>query len=441
MPTYRYEALAPDGQIVTGETSGPTVPAVVSGFSARGYTVTKIEDTTPMPEPLRVSQPAPAQAPIYQEPIRRTAIPPQDNVIPVEDYKRSFFATNIWGPTLGTVPLTSLQFFFTQLGTMVNSGVPLVHALETLGNNSREPKLRHITLELKEAAAHGHAMSNPMQRYPEVFQPLVVSMVRAGEEGGFLDGALKRVAGYLSEEIELRNLYRKTTIYPKIVLAASVIIIGLANLIIASLGKPGAHTIAAPLNSITTWLWLAPLIIGIWLFLKIGLTIQSIRYQWDFVVGKIPFIGATMRGFAMAKFGRALAAMHEAGVALPKAVALASDACGNEYMRAQIHPVASKLGEGQALANVLRQTGVLSPVVLSMVTTGETTGNLEQMLTKVSEYYEEESKVKAVQMGHFVGAVCLGFAAVYVAYVIFNFFTSYGNDISNIANQANQASE
>lgn len=464
MPQFEYEALSADGQITTGTTIGSSVPSVVADFRSRGFTITKIQQAhnpaDPIPSsfsnagPLSVASPysnpgQPAHAPVsyeYAAPAPAPGPAPQIINQPTngseefgeEYYKRNFFATNIWGPTLGKVSLTNLQFFFQQLGTMTNAGVPLVQSLDTLGTNNRDPKLKTIIFEMRDAATIGHTVTSPMQRYPEVFSPLMISMVRAGEEGGFFDGALRQVADYISQEIQLRNLYRRTTAYPKLVLAASIAIIGGANMIISTIGK--GSTIAAPLNSITTWFFLAPILIGLFLFFRIGLSIPAIRYHWDSFVRWIPFVGTTMEGFAMAKFGRALGALHAAGVNTPKAIRLSADSTGNEYVRAHLHPVSTKLESGNSLAQCLRETGVVSPLVLDMVATGETTGNLELMLTKLSEFYEDESKTKAVQMGQFTGVVALTIAAIYVGYVVFSFFTGYGQAVSNVANEASNAS-
>lgn len=463
MPSFSYEALAPDGSVRTGTIFGPSIPEVVGQFSSRGWTITRIEQAADFqpaaPTPAATPAPTTAAAPVQPlgrydlqsntegyaipsvgedyQPVQRGPMPggPTEEEL-INLYRRNFFATNIWGPTLGKVPLPTMQFFFQQFGTMLNAGVPMVQALDTLSSNSRDIKFRKILLELKDAATIGHPLSGPMQRYPEVFTPLIVSMVRAGEEGGFLDRSLRQIADYLTEEIQLRNLYKKTTAYPKLVLAASIVIVGLANTIISIIGR--GNQIAAPLNSLFTWMWLAPLIIGLFLFFRIGLSIPTIRYQWDRMVRWIPFVGPTLTGFAMAKFGRAMGALHAAGVATPKAIGLSADACGNEYVRSQLYPARTKLERGEGIANTLRATGALSPIVLDMISTGETTGSLDSMLNKVAEFYEDDSKTKAVQMGHFVGVVTLGIAAAYVAYVIFSFFSSYSRAVSDVAGEADR---
>src|SRR5262249_28757961 len=149
----------------------------------------------------------------YQAP-QQTATRPETSEL---TQPRSYFATNIWGPLAGQVPLTNLALFFRQHATMTAAAVPPVSALESLAKQEHSPKLATIVREMKANAEQGLPISNAMQRYPEVFSPLQVSLMRAGETGGFVEKASKLNAEYLETEIEIRNLYRRETFYPKLV--------------------------------------------------------------------------------------------------------------------------------------------------------------------------------------------------------------------------------
>jgi type II secretory pathway component PulF len=306
---------------------------------------------------------------------------------------------------------------------MLEAGVPIVQSLDTLSRQSRSPKLTEVIRELRGHVEAGRPISAGLQRYPEVFGPVVVSLVRAGEKGGFLDKALALVADYLDREIQLRNLYRRVTFYPKLQIAASIVIVIATNMIIASLGKSGGLT--SPLTEPRTWVFLTPIIIGIFLFLRVGLANFAVKYSWDSMTSNIPFIGNTLRQIAMAKFGRAFGALYRGGVSLPESLNLSADACGNEYLRAKMLPAYQRLEGGAGLTETLRSTGAFSPIVIDMIETGERTGNLDHMLNKMADFYEDEAATRSTQTGLIVGVVLGLLVAIYIGYVVITFYMGH----------------
>jgi type IV pilus assembly protein PilC/MSHA biogenesis protein MshG len=258
----------------------------------------------------------------------------------------------------------------------------------------------------------------------------MLSIIRTGEEGGFLDESLFTVAQYTKDEIELRNLYRRVTIYPKLLIGASILIIGGTNLIIGAIA-PNAQKLSSPLTNLATWFILLPALVGLFLFFRVGLANFRIKYSWDAFVSYIPYIGGTIRQTSMAKFGRAFGALYKAGVPLPQVVKLSADSCGNEFMRAKLYPASRVLEGGAGITETLKSTGALSPIVIDMLSTGETTGNLDQMLGKMSDYYQEEAKTRSIQLGHFMGVLAFLIVAIYIAYIVVTFYQNMGNSITH----------
>ncbi|MBI3721434.1 MAG: type II secretion system F family protein, partial [Fimbriimonas ginsengisoli] len=158
------------------------------------------------------------------------------------------------GPLLGKVPLGDVQAFFRQFSAMQNAGLPGAVLFDALARQSHQPKLRRIAEELRALALAGKPASEGLQRYHEVFTPVIVSLIRAGEEGGYLAAALTQAADYLQTEQEIRLIYRKATLYPKMVVGASIVLIVAANAIIASMGKKSF--LASPLTEPVTWVFL-----------------------------------------------------------------------------------------------------------------------------------------------------------------------------------------
>ncbi len=400
MPVYEYSATDGSGRVLRGTVHGVTLDAAAKSLAAQGLSVQSLGVLeTPF-------DPGPSVAPAREAP--PTA-------------PRSVLATNVAGPAIGTVPLPDLHFFFRQLGTMLHAGINPSDALETLSRNSGSAKLRSVIVETREHVVHGRPMSVGFQRYPEVFSPLMVSMVRAGEDGGFLDEQCRQLSEYIQRDIELRNMIRRETAMPKITVFVSILIILGANSIIGAMA-PGRPGITPP-----TVIWIAASVIGVvsFLFVRFGLRIAGVRYAFDRFTLGLPWVGGMILGFAMAKFGRAFGALYRGGVPLPRAVELAADACGNEAVRARVYPAAKALETGAGISETFASTGAFSPLVLDMARTGETTGNMDQMLTKVAEFYEDEGQTQAQQSAKIIGVVCLLLVAAYVAYILVTFYGGY----------------
>jgi type II secretory pathway component PulF len=417
MPVFEYRATNEDGKQVTGTVLSANLALAADDLAKRGLQVLQLqsamapgdplaqESYTPPPVQPRFEQAASVESGTFQA-------PPTD--------PRSKVVTEVVGPLVNRVSLSHLMFFFRQLATMLNAGVGMVQALDTLSTQTVDPRLKAVIRELRDHVNAGRPISVVLQRYPEMFSPMILSLVRVGETGGMLERSCRHIAQYLEREIELRNLIRRVTFYPKLVIAASIIIVLATNAIIASLGKQGG--LSSPLTSIGTWLWLGPLLVLIFLFVRVGLHNPRIQHTWQEIMLAIPGLGNTLRQLAMAKFGRAFGALYAGGVPPTEGVKLAADACGNEFMRSRIYPAAQEIQEGGGMADAFRRTGVFSPIVLDMVSTGERTGNVDDMLSKMAEFYEDEAHTRSYQFGMAFGVVCLLAVACYVGYMVVIFY-------------------
>lgn len=485
MPVFEYKATDANGRQITGTVIGASLVAAADSLAKQGLTVqhvalaaaagdpipTDFKPPTPAASPAarRVeqleteiqnlrseiekrqrqtqikAQPA-AEAPRveqasaserrtpvaggrYERIVQEQAPSPYPGVPPTE--ARSVLMTDVVGPLLLKVPLDQLLFFFRQLSTMLNAGVPIISSLDTLARQTRDPRLNGVVRELAAHVREGRELSVGMQRYPEIFTPLMLSLVRAGEQGGLLDTVLKQIADYIEREIELRNLIRKSTLYPKVILFCSIFIVLAANFVIRNvLGKPGG--IQTPLTEPVTWLVLGPLVILLFLFFRVGATNPRFKNQYDQILLMIPGIGPTVRQMAMAKFSRAFAALYHGGVPITKAVQLSAEASGSGYLSQKIQPAARMLEEGSGITDAFVRTGAFTGPVLEMTATGETTGRLDEMLDKVADFYENDSTVKANQLAIILGVVCFLIVGVYVLYIVYTFWTGYASERMNL---------
>ncbi len=410
MPTFEYTAVNAEGQSVSGTVLGSSLDQAVGSLSRQGLQIEKIGVAATTGDPLSGLSTAESSRHIMGE--------------------RSYVATSVVGAMIDKVPLKELMFFFRQFATMQKAGVPVVQSLDTLATQTRDGKLSGVIKEFTKHVEAGRPISYGMQRYPEVFSPLMVSLVRAGEEGGFVEGAFTQLAAYMEQEIELRNLYRKAMFMPKLTIFSSIIIILAANAIINAVAPEGMR-IWSPLTQPITWLYLGPICVGIYMFFTVGMANPRIKYGWDRFLLKVPYLGVTVRQLAMAKFGRAFGVLYAGGVAIPRCIELAADACGNEFMRAELHPASKRLEEGSTISETLASTNALSPIVLDMVHTGETTGNMDAMLTKMAEFYEGESKVRSEQLGRVAGVTAIVIVGIYVGIIVVKFWGAFYGGVSS----------
>ncbi len=451
MPTFEYEAQNADGTTVNGMAFATSLDGAARDLARQGLQVMNIRVAQVLGDPLAGSNPPMIHSAVPAPPVS-SGIPASaeipsapapyvyDVANPVETphqreqliQQRSYVATSVVGPIVGTVNLNDLLFFFRQFATMLHAGVPMAQSLNTLAKQSRDPRLGRVVSELVQHVEAGRPISAGLQRYPEIFTPIMLSLVRAGEEGGMLDHSLSVIADYIERDIALRTLYRRVTFMPKLQLIFSVIIVLGTNLIIASLGKKGGLT--SPLTEPTTWIWLGPLVVGTFLFFRLGLANSAIKYNWDAVVSYVPYVGNTFRQLSMARFGRAFGALYRGGVPLQRCFLLSADACGNEYLRARMYSAAKKLESGEGIAHVFRETGAFTDIVLDMVATGEQTGSLDQMFTKVADYYEDEGDTRSRELGQVVGILVGLCVAAYIGYIVINFYMGYFGNMNQAVN-------
>jgi type II secretory pathway component PulF len=435
MPIFEYRALDAQGQAVTGTLVSPSLAEAAGQLAGRGLAVEHVGLAKSAGDPLADAPPNMSAPPILNS--AAPAGPPVETAYeepgPKKDItgQRSAVMTQMVGPLVMKVPLSDLMFFFRQLATMLHAGVGMVQSLDTLVGQTRDPRLKMVVREMSQHAKEGRPMTAGMQRYPEVFSPLMVSMTRAGEESGSLESILRQVADYIEKEIQLRSLLRKLTIYPKLVLVASIFIILGANMFIAWMGKD--DRIYSPLTNPVVWMFIVPLVVLLFLFFRVGLANARVKHNYDQFLLALPYLGTTLHQFSMAKFGRAFAALHRAGVPMHRAIKLAADACGSEYLRSRMYPAARDLEEGQGITETFAKTGAFSPVVLDMTRTGETTGQIDQMLDRLADFYEQDSEVRAHATANIFSVVVLVCVGIYVAYVVITFFLTYLARIQDVA--------
>ncbi|MCX7721281.1 MAG: type II secretion system F family protein [Dictyoglomus thermophilum] len=303
---------------------------------------------------------------------------------------------------VGKVKLTDLTVFTRQFATMINAGLSLSTCLNILSEQSESKALKQILKEVQRMVDEGSSLSEAFAKFPNVFSPLYINMVKAAESAGTLDETLERLAVTLEKQQELRRKIKSAMTYPVIVLIIAIgagfgmltflvpIFAGMFESMGAQLPLPTA--ILLKMSKFITSNILLILLGAIILVLGAIRAWKNpkIKDKIDEIILKIPVFGGLIQKTSVVNFATTLAAQVRTGVPILQALQLAGQTAGNSVFRKAIDLTRQRVREGERIAPVLRETKVFPPMVVHMISIGEESGSLEQMLNKIAEFYEGE---------------------------------------------------
>jgi len=297
----------------------------------------------------------------------------------------------------------SLQIFSRQFATMIEAGLNVVSALVILEEQTEDAYLGAIIHELRADVEGGLLLSEAMARHPKVFSRLYVAMVEAGEAAGILDTVLDRVAFQIEKETQIRRRVKGAMIYPTVVMVfATLVLIGMLLFLVpvfvkifAELGGqlPKLTQIVVGVSNAlrSDWYIIFPLAIAAVFGIRKLKRTEKGRQVWDRTKLRIPMrIGDTVRKVTMARFSRTLSTLVAAGVDIIKALEITGQTAGNWVVEEALSDVREKVHQGVPIAQPLIDSDVFPPMVSQMVKIGEETGELEKMLGKIADFYEDE---------------------------------------------------
>jgi len=297
----------------------------------------------------------------------------------------------------------SLQIFSRQFATLIQAGVSIVQALLILEEQTDDKKLATVIAEVREDVESGVVLSRAMSRHPKVFSRLFVAMIEAGEASGTLDIVLDRVAVQIEKETQLKRRVKSAMIYPTVVLTfATLVLIGMLMFLVPIFVKifqslngqlPTITQIVVNMSNFLRDYWfiifpvVAAVIFGLLRFKK---TPEG-RAMWDRLKLRLPMkIGDVVLKVAMARFSRTLATLVSAGVDIVKALEITGSTAGNTVLESALVNVRQRLNEGARIAQTMTENDIFPPMVSQMVKIGEETGELDKMLSKIADFYEDE---------------------------------------------------
>jgi len=302
----------------------------------------------------------------------------------------------------GKVKLKDLAIMSRQFATMINSGLSLLRALNILAEQTANKKLASVLAEVRNSVETGNPLSGALALHPDVFPPLMINMVRAGEVGGFLDGVLTQVASNYEAEVRLKGKIKSAMTYPVVVFIMAILAcVGMLIFIVPTFAKMfeglGAE-LPAPTQILVNLSHLlkatAPLIvIGLIAFSIVWKRIkrkEKVRNFVDPLKLKMPVFGSLFQKISLSRFTRNFGTMLHAGVPILQALDIVADTSGNMVVAHAVRDVQESVRQGESLTAPLAQHAVFPPMVVQMMAVGEDTGALDDMLHKIAEFYDQE---------------------------------------------------
>ncbi|HHQ41970.1 MAG TPA: type II secretion system F family protein [Chromatiales bacterium] len=290
-----------------------------------------------------------------------------------------------------------------QLATMLEAGVPLVQAFEIIGRGHENPKMQELVLAIKTDIEAGSSLAEALAKHPLHFDDLYVNLVRAGEHAGVLDSLLDKIATYKEKTESLKGKIKKALFYPTAVLVVAVLVTILLLVFVVPQFENMFQNFGADLPAFTRlvidmsrfmqdWWWA---VLGVAIAAVIGIVQlhrRSPRFRrgLDRLILRLPIVGPILRKAAIARYARTLATMFAAGVPLVEALQSVAGATGNAEYAEAVLQMREAVATGQQLQLAMRQTGLFPHMVVQMVAIGEEAGSLDEMLSKVADFYEEE---------------------------------------------------
>ncbi len=295
-----------------------------------------------------------------------------------------------------------LVLFSRQLSTLVGAGVPLVQGLTILGEQIENPTFKKVVVGLRMDIEAGMGIADTMKKYPNAFDNLYVSMIRAGELGGILDTILDRLSGYLEASEELKGKVKSAMMYPIVVLTIAISITWFLLIFIipkfkemfSSFGKelPAPTQMLLDLSEFLQVYWYIyiPLPVIFFIGMKQAMKKRPVARKVDELLLKLPVFGVILKKTSVAKFTRTFSTLIKAGVPILQALDTVSQTAGNIVVEEAVLTAKSAIREGERIAKPLAACGVFPTMVVSMISIGEETGNLDAMLSKIADFYESE---------------------------------------------------
>jgi type IV pilus assembly protein PilC len=417
MPVFQYEAMDARGQEVRAEVEAATQEEAVSKIRAQGHFPTQVRQ--------KGSKKAAAAA----------AAGPK---------KRGKALT------FGRVSGKQLTQFTRQMSTLQDAGLPILRSLRILEGQTKPGVLKNALQDIVEDVEAGSTLSEAMEKHPKAFDSLYVHTVRAGEAGGVLDQIMRKLSEFMEKAQALKRRLVGAMVYPIMVITIAVGILVLIMIVIVpkfetifekfnikgGLPWPTQLLVSVSHNLAAHW-YLVPLIpLALYFGVKFIRSSKGGRMVIDTIMMKIPIVGSLINRQAVARFARTLGTLIAAGVPILEALNITRNTIGNEVVSRALSQVHDSIREGESIAGPLRASGVVDPIVVNMVDVGEETGELDKMLIKVADTYDEEVDHLVSSLMNAMEPVMIIFLGGSIGFIVIALFLPLVTLIENVGKKS-----
>ncbi len=363
MPAYSYKGRSKNGELTEGEMDSTSSGALAGLLIEKGIT------------PLHISE-----------------IKKKVDIIDQINQKLDLYKVSI----------EELLMFTRQMGALAKAGIPITRAISGIKESIQNPLMIKALQDTLEQLESGRSLSIAFARHPRVFSNLYISMIQVGENTGRLDEAFLLMAAYIDRNRKMSNNISAALRYPTTVIIAITIAMAIVNLFVipkfASFFE--ANNLELPWQTVFL-LTTSNFMVANWHFLLVGLILLYIlfkryistvegRYKWHHLILKIPIIGDILLRAYLARFARSFAMAYGAGVPIVQGMGVISRSVGNDYIAKHVADMREGIERGEALTITANRTGMFTPVVMQMFAVGEEAGNLDEMMSFIADFYEEE---------------------------------------------------
>ncbi|MCM8789702.1 MAG: type II secretion system F family protein [Candidatus Omnitrophica bacterium] len=327
-----------------------------------------------------------------------------------------------------------LVVFSRQLATMIDAGIPLVNSLGVLSEQTENPGLKNIISRVRQDIEAGMSFCDALAKHPNIFSDLFINMVRAGEASGMLNEVLDRLATYLEKSAALVRKIRSSLVYPAVVVTMAFLITALLLLkvvptfeqIFSTLGG----TLPLPTRVLITiskifrkqFLFMVCVLVFGGVIFKKYINTPKGRYRFDRRKLKLAVLGQLFRKLAVAKFSRTFSTLIKSGVTVLNALEIVSKTSGNKIVEEAVMNCSKSVRDGEPIARPLSKSGVFPPMVCRMISVGEQTGQLEKMLSKIADFYDEQVDAATAALTSLIEPLVIAFLGIVIGGIVISLF-------------------
>lgn len=391
MPSYKYVAKDAEAKNITGKIAAESKNNVVEELRKRKLTIISVDEV---------------KAPAFS--------------------KISFERKKVKGD--------EIVILSRQLATMVEAGIPILQGLEALQDQVTHSFLKKVLSSVRDDIQVGSSLSAAFAKHPQVFDPLFVNMVKVGETGGVLSKILDRVAGYMEKTLKLKRKVKSALIYPSVVICMAIAITTLLLVKVVPTFAGIYDSFNKELPAMTQTLITISNFLQKYLLFVVGFLIlmgYSLA-RWhktekgalilDRAILRMPVFGELLRKVAISRFSRTLATLIQSGVPILEALDIVKKAIGNKLLEVVIENVKNNVREGTSIVAPLAKSGVFPPMVTRMISIGEKSGEMEKMLLKISEFYDDQVDAAVDGLTSIIEPLIIGFLGIVIGFIVIALF-------------------